>query len=187
MLYPIQCECGAICRVDATQAGSIIHCKCGRQVAIPSLSKLKAMHGESAMSADLRIEQMLERGMLPAETNCLICQSATKDVTYCWMVCERANVQQSTDWEPSWWAVFTVWLGFISFKKMIGETVDGRDRRFRLPLRVCANCRNQLRDTILLKETLQEVPIYDEMLTRFPDADVSLDLGLSDMTRREPH
>src|SRR5262249_37963729 len=112
-------------------------------------------------------------------------QTPTRDVTYCWTVCERANVQQPSDWEPSWWAPITVFFGWISFRKITRETVDGRDLRLRLPLRVCASCRDQLRDTLVLKETLQDVPIYADLLDRFPDADVSLDLGLSDMTRRE--
>lgn len=184
--YPVQCQCGAVRQVAATLAGSTIECECGRTIAVPSLSRLKEAGGESAMSAEVRIEQMLKRDMLPQETNCLVCESPTKDVAYCWTTCERAKVEQPTDWELNPWTLFSLVFGFLwlSFRKVNRETVEGRDLRFRLPLRVCASCRDLLREPLRLKETLLDVPVYAELLQKYPDADVSLDLGLSGLRRR---
>jgi hypothetical protein len=66
-----------------------------------------------------------------------------------------------------------------------GDTVHGRDVRYRLPLRICPDCTGQLRDARLLKETLLDVPVYAELLDKYPHADVSLDLELAGIARRE--
>jgi hypothetical protein len=57
--------------------------------------------------------------------------------------------------------------------------------RFRLPLRVCRDCTDQLRDAGVLKATLLEVPVYAELLDKYPGAGLSLDVGLAGLTRHE--
>jgi hypothetical protein len=154
-------------------------------VAVPSLSALKASAGESAMSAEVRIEQMLQRGMLPEETACLVCRTPTKHAAHAWMVCERATVQQPGDWETGRWWFVTMLFGFLTFRKQLRETTEGRDLRFRLPLRVCRDCAGPLRNPKVLKGILLDVPVYAELLDKYPDADVSLDVGLAGIVRRE--
>jgi hypothetical protein len=171
--------------VSATDAGCRIACACGRELVVPSLSALKASAGQSARSAEVRIEQLLRRGLLPEGTTCLLCRSTTKDVAHCWTVCERAIVQQPTGWYLSALNVVSMLFGVLTFRKVLHETSKGRDLRLRLPLRVCGNCTGQLRDPRVLKETLFAVPVYAELLDKYPDADVSLDVGLAGLTRRE--
>jgi hypothetical protein len=184
-MYTVECECGAVRSVLPTDAGSRLPCACGREIVVPSLSALKATAGQSAMSAEVRIEQMLQRGVLPRETNCLVCETPTTAVAHCWTTCERAVVQQPTDWQFSPWNVVSLVFGVLTFRKVEHERSEGRDLRFRLPLRVCPDCTDQLRDPRRMKETLLDVPAYAELLDKYPDADVSLDLGLAGIVRRD--
>ena len=184
-MYSIECDCGAVRSVLATDAGSRLPCPCGRELAVPSLSALKASTGQSAMSAEVRVEQMLHRGTLPREANCLLCEKPTTAVAHCWTTCERAVVQQPTGWQFSLWNFISLAFGVLTFRKVVYERAEGRDLRFRLPLRVCPECTDQLRDPRRLKETLLDVPAYAELPNKYPDADVSLDLGLAGIVRRE--
>jgi hypothetical protein len=43
MTYETDCECGAVVVVKATDAGLRVPCRCGRQVEVPPLSKLRAL------------------------------------------------------------------------------------------------------------------------------------------------
>lgn len=185
MLYPVECTCGRIHDVPTTMAGGKVACGCGLQVPIPSLSALKARAGESAMSAEVQIESLLQRGMLPSETKCLSCGVTTDEVCHCWTTCERAKVDQPSGWELTPLVWVSMLFGFITLRKVNRERVEGRDLRFRLPLRVCANCRAELKDPRRLKETLLEVPLYGRLLDKYPDTDVSLDVGIAGLTPRK--
>jgi hypothetical protein len=187
MLYAVQCECGQTLEVPATMAGGRVTCECGREMLVPSLSKLKGQSGGSAMSAEIRLDEMLRRGTLPQETKCLLCRQPTDAVAYCWTTCERPQVEQEHGW-------FHYMMRFLRLDLLglardmghnEGDTVHGRDLQYRLPLRVCPDCTAQLRDARLLKETLLDVPVYAELLDKYPHADVSLDLGLAGIARRE--
>jgi hypothetical protein len=135
------------------------------------------------MSAEVRLEQMLQRGLLPQERNCLVCERPTSGLAYCWTSCERARVEQPTGWELSPWVWVTMLFGFLTLRKVRTERVEGRDLRFRLPLRICVDCGGQLRDIMRLKLTLMEVPVYAELLAKYPDAEVSFDPGLAGVAR----
>src|SRR5215218_2165604 len=103
MTYPVRCECGKVYQISAALAGSHYTCACGRELVVPSLSRLKMAAGEEVLSPVVRLEQMLHLGMLPQETRCLGCDRPTTGVTHFWAICERAFVKQ----DPSrvWWAV----------------------------------------------------------------------------------
>jgi hypothetical protein len=103
-------------------------------------------------------------------------------VAHSWTVCERELQVQAAGWKVGYLGLV---FGVLSFWKERDRT-EGRDVRFRLPLRVCRDCTDQLRDPRVLKETLLAVPVYAELLDKYPDADVSLDVGLAGLTRREP-
>src|SRR4051794_2642199 len=102
-MYPVSCTCGRVQEVPPTLAGGRVPCACGLELAVPSLSALKASQGQSAMSAEVRIKQMLERRMLPEETQCLLCRTVTSNVCHCWTTCERPRVEQPTGWGLSSW------------------------------------------------------------------------------------
>jgi hypothetical protein len=183
MKYPVPCECGQIHRVAATLAGSQLACACGREVAIPSLSKLKANAGQAPLSAELRIQHMLQLGMLPEERACRLCDVETDHTFYCWAVCEKVEVKAGR--RVHWWFVVLVALSMgliwtvgtllIYIRRRADETEVGRDVRYRLPLRICNGCTARMTDYVTLKDTFWSVPVYRELLDKYPDTALAFD------------
>ena len=179
MTYPVRCDCGQVHRVAATLAGSRFTCPCGREVAVPSLSRLKAAAGETAFSPDVRVEQMLNLGMLPQETRCVVCGTATSGVAHVWATCERAFVKK--DPSRTWWVVALGWFFFgwlaliLLLLRARDDRVHGSDVQFRLPLRVCPDCAPDLAAPGTLRDAVLAVPIYAELLDKYPDAGLALD------------
>lgn len=184
MPYVVPCECGIHHSVEATTAGSRLPCQCGREITVPSLSKLKQAAGESAGSAEVRIEHLLRKGLLPGETTCVECRVKTSSVWHCWVTCERPKVEQATGWGLSAWNYVSLFFGTLIFRRVRRDRVEGRDLSFRLPLRVCPSCQELLADPVLLRRGVMEVPLYAELLQKYPEAGVSLDLGLDALTSR---
>ena len=181
MTYPLKCECGKTHRVDGTLAGSKLACACGREIQIPSLSRLKSSVGEAALSAEVRIEQMIQLGILPEEKRCLICGLYTEDVQHVWAVCERLEVKEPVG--KSLWLqalliilfglFFYVFILLLLFRRE-DESVHGRDVRLRLPLRVCRECAPDLESLETLREVIFKVPHYEELLDKYPHAELSI-------------
>jgi hypothetical protein len=56
-----------------------------------------------------------------------------------------------------------------------GQTTEhGKDRTYDLPLRICADCRQQLTNELEIKDAMWEVPAYQRLLEKYPDAKVTL-------------
>jgi hypothetical protein len=165
--------------VEETAAGSRISCSCGRTVVVPSLRELRRQSGEDApaLAPELAVEALLLACRLPEEDCCVLCGVATDGSVSCRTECERAYVDDGT---PSWW----VWLlGFLT-AGMFGVAVVaasrkqeqewGKDRIYSLPLRVCDACRPGLASEQAVLEALCAVPLYRQLLTRFPGTKVYL-------------
>jgi hypothetical protein len=165
-------------------AGSRVNCACGKEVVVPALSALKNSVGRSALGIQFRIRDLLDRGVLPRESTCLLCKLPSTNTVHCWATCLRPYVKPRPGILK--YVVLGVLFGlagvFFGMADERDDEVHGEDVRLRLPLRVCGNCAEQLHDTLLLKETLLDVPIYAELLERYPGTDVSLDIGLADLT-----
>jgi hypothetical protein len=174
--YPVRCECGQIHRVAATLAGSRFACPCGREVSVGSLSQLKLAAGEVVLSPDVRIEQMLQLGMLPQEDRCLICRKATLNKAHFWATCERAFVKK--DASQKWWIILLAWLFLgwffviLLFLRARDDQVHGTDVQFRLPLRVCPECSRELDNPQIFHDAVFATPIYAELLEKYPDAEL---------------
>jgi hypothetical protein len=190
MTYPVRCECGHVHHIDATLAGSTLVCGCRREVVIPSLSRLKAAAGEKALSPEVRLEQMLSLGMLPQEKTCAICGRPTMDVVFFWATLERAFVKK----DPSrvWWILILTWLvlGWLFIILLLlrarDDRVFGSDVQLRLPLRICSGCAPELTNGSTLHEAVAAVPEYDELLEKFPDAELGLDTKRQGVDLRAP-
>jgi hypothetical protein len=179
--YPVQCDCGQVHRVAATLAGTRLPCRCGREVAVPSLIRLKSAAGQAVLSPEVRLDQMLQLQMLPEETRCLVCDTPTPNTYFFWATCERVTVEVA--WGHKWWNLVLMWLCFgwvgmilayVSGRES-GDREHGRDVRFRLPLRVCPECTPRMTSPEVLKETVLTVPIYAELLDKYPGAELALD------------
>src|SRR6478672_689865 len=147
MHYTLQCDCGKTLQVPGAMAGGRVLCACRREVLVPSLSKLKGQSGNSAMSAEIRLDDMLRRGVLPQDATCLTCRKPTTSVVFCWTTCERPQVEREHGWFQ--YIVRAVTFDLLGLAQdMIdtkGDAVHGRDLRYRLPLRICPDCTDQLR------------------------------------------
>jgi hypothetical protein len=176
MSYPVQCDCGQVQRVPGTLAGSLVTCRCGRQVRVPPLSRLKQAVGETVLSPQVRIEQMLRLGLLPEETRCVVCGAPTEGTVRFWATCERVSVQE--EWGAKGWQLVAFilcfgWVGaLLAYRARRGDGAreHGRDVQFRLPLRVCPGCAPGLADAVALRDAVWAVPLYAGLLERYPDA-----------------
>jgi hypothetical protein len=178
MVFRIDCDCGIPLKVSEASAGGSVQCLCGRTVPVPQLTELRVRAGLPPyhIGPELLIEHLLLRGELPPTRACVECGNDTGDRVYVCAVCERARVRQSGGIS---WAVLL--FGFLLFRALIRiweereTTVLGKDKIYRLPLPVCAACRPRLRGPHVVREWLGRVAVYEQLLDKFPDADLNLE------------
>jgi hypothetical protein len=146
---------------------------------VPSLTELRRRAGvaEPGFPPETVVETLLLAGKLPAERNCVLCGVATEASVCCTVDCERAYVQSG---RKPWWLYL---LGFVTFGwfgvVVVGASTEddrevGKDRVFPLPLRICSACRPRLTSPTEVKAALRRVPLYHELLEKYPGATVSL-------------
>ncbi len=169
MDYSVTCGCGRIIPVGPGSAGMRLECPCRRTVEVPSLHELRLAAGEVAVSADVVIETLLREGRLPEERDCVGCDLPTEDVSYAHVECARAEVRK-----PGW-TLNPLWLlvGYLVFKREGEVQVRGRDVAYRLPVRVCEGCARGLNNSGI-RRLLEQVPLYAQLLAKYPRARVSL-------------
>jgi len=179
MHYRISCECGEAVTVSEGFAGTKVSCGCGRTIAVPTLRELRHRTGQKqpTLQPEAEVEALLLAGVLPEEDHCVLCGDLTESILRCRIECERAHTKD----DRPWW----VWLlaffagGAIFGSIAMGEdkqnqtTEYGKDRIFDLPLRACRTCQNKIREKEDLKKTLWEVPLYRELLRKYPKAEIS--------------
>lgn len=173
--YPVTCECGTVHDVTGGQAGSAFPCGCGKTVEVPTLGALKRSVGESAVSADLEIEYRLAEKSLPVEDECVLCDLPTADTLPVSVVCERSEVKSDVKW---WYWVFLplgVWfvIGMLVAKLNDRKRQLGRDVSFRLPVRVCEDCRPKVRTVADARDALRRSPLYARLLAKYPHAAIT--------------
>jgi hypothetical protein len=159
-------------------AGVKFPCDCGRTVKVPSLKDLRLAAGLTPynLSPEVVIESLLLSGGLPLGNHCAGCGAKTDDVVHVVVECERAIVRRRGG--PSWLLVLlsllvSPWI-WVFARREREEREYGRDKIYRLPLRVCPGCRPGLRDVAALEQALQKVPEYDDLLAKYPAARISL-------------
>ena len=179
MKYPVRCECGKVYHFSAAQAGNRYTCPCGRELVVPSLTRMRSAAGEQVLSPEVRLEQMLRLGMLPQQTRCVVCRTETMGVTHFWAICERAFVKKDTGrvlWAIALLWFFIGWLGaLLLLVRSRDDRVHGTDVRLRLPLRVCPECIPALQEPGRLEESVLAVPLYADLLDRYPNAELAFD------------
>jgi hypothetical protein len=167
--YPVSCECGQVHRVSEGAAGTRFACDCGSTVAVPSLHVLRMQTGQAVLSPELLIEAALQNGELPTSSSCLACGRFTDLVAFVWAVCERAQVEN-----PEWGLVpLALVFGWVVFWRSGQTRVLGRDKEYRLPIRLCERCGRRLRGR-KLREAMMGEPLYARLLDKYPQAGLSL-------------
>jgi hypothetical protein len=126
---------------------------------------------------------MLNLGMLPEESCCLICNKPTDHICGVWAVCER--VEPAAETHRSWLVhvLLILFIGLFFYIVILAYLLRrdsrneerGRDVRLRLPLRVCPDCTLQLKDYEKLKQTVWSVAVYDELFDKYPETELALE------------
>jgi hypothetical protein len=172
-MYPVACECGATIQVPGTAAGTTVTCQCARKVDVPTLARLKASVGQSAISADLELEHLAATGALPLESNCTICGGETTNKVAFSVVCERPEDKSGGSF---WYQVFFIWFSPLLYMMHMAtrrSEVHGRNVVFRLPLRVCETCQPSVNSRSAIRDALRRTPVYARLLDKYPDAKIS--------------
>ena len=108
-------------------------------------------------------------------------------------MCERAVLKES--WGQKWLGLvvlifFFGWVGLLVgylAGRLEGDKLHGREVRFRLPLRVCSECTSKVSVPITLWDTALAVPIYAELLRKYPDAQLVFDAQSEDANLSSSH
>jgi hypothetical protein len=180
MDFQIQCPCGLTLTVSEAAAGRDVQCACGRNVPVPSWMELRERAGlpRYHISPEVMVEHLLGTGELPFDEKCVRCEEETDQIVRVLTTCEVALTK--SEGTPLWatillWAIWWPAAVWSLARAASGEEKTlGRNKIYWLPLRVCPACRKTLRSQKDIKLCLRAVPLYDQLLDKFPDATVSL-------------
>jgi len=180
MGFSLECLCGHTLVVQATQAGTTVLCRCGAQVKVPSLSKLRELAGQHAYEAGTIdvIHGMLRRGELPAGGHRAVSGEPTEDVVDLYVEAER--IYRAGDNRVY------AWLGvLVSPILLLGlfqkPRLDvGRETIVSTPLRVATAYHPRVRRSgqRVLKRWLRSVPIYAKLVEEYPRARVRIGMSV---------
>jgi hypothetical protein len=176
--FRIDCQCGKQIVVREGSAGATIVCACGRAVSVPSLSQLRIQAGLPPFDPGpvMLIQHLLSTGQLPGIKTCVACGHETDHVVEVRTECEKSYRTKSDNrsWGMTFLWLFVFWpaIFFTSRRPQIIES--GRDTVFSLPLPACEDCRQKLRGRKAVKQALQKIPLYCQLLQKFPNATLTL-------------
>jgi hypothetical protein len=174
--FSLDCSCGHTMVVQATQAGTTVLCRCGAQVKVPSLSKLREIAGQHAYetsSIDV-IHGMLQRGELPAGGLCAVSGDPTEDVVELHVEAER-NYRAGDNRLYLLLSILVSPLFLLGLFQKPRPDV-GRETIVPTPLRVAAVYHAKVRRSgqRALKRWLRGIPIYAKLLEEYARARVRI-------------
>jgi hypothetical protein len=177
MDFRIDCQCGRHNMVNEGSAGATIACDCGRLISVPSLSALRVQAGLPPYDPGpvMLLQHLLSTGQLPGTKICVSCGHQTDHVVAVLTECETTHRTETGG--RSWMMailVLSFWpaLFFMSRRREVAEY--GRDTVLSLPLPLCEYCRKTLRGRKVIKQALWKIPLYCQLLHKFPGAKVTL-------------
>jgi hypothetical protein len=177
----VTCDhCGRARPVVAAHAGETIPCLCGQQIRVPPLSELRRIAGDPVplMGIADQLRAMYLERELPPEPRCACCQVKTSETLECWVECERARVEGTLPWHILLGILFTILsplrgLIFLAGRNNPEIEASGNDLVVRTPLPLCENCLHTTsRRESNLRQLLQSVPLYRQLLDAYPGARV---------------
>jgi len=118
--------------------------------------------GEAVLSPEILIEVALSQGELPTSQTCVRCGEVTDHTAFVWAELERAQIKR-----PSW-TINPIGLlfGWLVLSRSGQVRVLGRDRAYRLPIRLCEDCCPLRRRE--LREAVAQEPLYRQLLDKYP-------------------
>lgn len=161
-------------------AGATIPCPCGLTLSVPSLSTLRVQAGLPPYDPGpvMLIQHLLSTGRLPGTKLCVVCGHETDQVVKVAAECETSY---RTDTGGQSWTmtilglVFFLWPALLFNIRRREFTESGRDTVLSLPLALCNGCRRMLRGRKMMKKALLKIPLYSQLLQKFPDARLTLE------------
>jgi hypothetical protein len=188
LLLNVPCMCGRSLAVNSTQAGAKVSCECGKEIQLPSLSQMRKLAGQDAYATNPadKIKRSLKDGINPSGNTCLCCNSLHPLRFELSAECEQMVVKGQGDPTsiPSLFAKFAAILFLPRFLLLLmgsgGPTnepdVMGHDVSVDFPLMVCDACVKSGQDprrNAVAKKLMQKVPVYQELLSFYPDLKLS--------------
>jgi hypothetical protein len=182
MSFHVACECGSTQTVSATQAGTSVRCSCGRQVAVPALSVLRATSSEPCdLGGTLeRIRDSIARGVLPANDVCPLSGRPADSVLYFRVDCEREWMrrgERSAAESILLWFLLG-WIGLLlSLRRSGPPEVFGHDISIEVPLRVASQMTpkvRRMRRQRPLKNLLSQTDAYRQLFKEYPGAIITM-------------
>ena len=182
MTYFVTCSCGKAIAVSESQACLEIPCRCGQLVSVPPLDRLRATHDRGASNAGIvgKIRQMISDGDLPWEDTCAYSGQRTTDRLDFVIECEGPGL--GTKGRLSY--LLDILASRIFGKLLIEVWRDAlpaddgsRVVAVRVPLLVGAEYHGEvlaIRSQRRLREMLRCVPIYEDLLTEYPNAGITV-------------
>lgn len=175
--YSVSCGCGGVIGVQASQAGSVVTCRCGARLDVPPLSRLRTAAGEDPipLSTVDRIRAMIHSDELPFGGSCSCCGRPANEVLFLRLECQPVLVTRG-GLTPGGcgFALAMLFLGWLVVVSQ-GETVEefGPDISVDVPIVVAPKCRSRisrLHSQRKLRRLLNQTPIYRKLLNEFPRA-----------------
>jgi hypothetical protein len=170
MDFHLACACGREVVVTAAQAGTEVVCQCGKEVWIPSLSKLRELSGRGAYEAGTvdTINRMFNERELPWGNVCEISGEPTRDVLHICVQVERIYRPQDHTILALLGVLVSPILLLGLFQKQRPEV--GRETVVHTPLRVSRQYHASLEGASQrrLLRLLRQVPIYAKLLDEYP-------------------
>jgi hypothetical protein len=176
MEYWVTCTCGNRIEVSESQAGTTTPCRCGNQVPVPRLSKLRSQAGKSAQdtSPELVIRYLYGSGKEVVGGNaCLICDATPVVPVLCFIECEKPMSKGEHSW--LFWIFFglfnlTLALFYYFVRREPKIVSEGKAFEFRVAL--CSPCQKASLGDNTLQESLRREPVFARLFDKYPDARV---------------
>jgi hypothetical protein len=190
MEFTLDCACGRSVVVRSSEAGTNVACGCGANVAVPSLSRLRAMSGIGSYESGPidAIRRMLAEGTLPPGETCAVSGRPTRDVMLLHIQCERVHAAYDNT-KLMLLAFLVTPLALFALRNDQREAV-GRDTSIVVPLRVSCEYHRRLARWAgqrKLRRLLGTVPVYGRLLDEYPNATIriSRDHGAGNVAKSE--
>jgi hypothetical protein len=174
----IACPCGEKFTRNEGSAGVRWKCSCGRDLQVPTLAELRRMSGEPE-DPERRIRGGIDKSELFPDRACCRCEARTDAWVPVMIECEPGNFDAGGfDWKTLLFTIgltlflFPVGIGYILLRSR-GPNAGSYGKGYRVPLLICAACQKRL-DKGGLVECLRQVPVYDRLLDKYPEAKVSV-------------
>jgi hypothetical protein len=171
MEFQITCSCGAGHAVGEGSAGAKFTCSCGREIAVPPLHELRRLAGVPLDPEFLIRSGLSEDDLFPDKT-CCHCGGETAAWLPVKVECEPGYHEGGFGWGTFFLTALTaIFLpfGFILFRSRPKIVHYGKG--YRLPVLICPECQKSApRSEQTVKEWLRQVPVYRQLLDKYPKA-----------------